>query len=58
MWSLDEDHEQLDTEAARTTLEAENFDGAVVMRIIGSGEQITYEPGAGYPASYGPDGKG
>ena len=31
-----------DTEAARATLEAENFDGAVVMRIIGSGEQIAY----------------
>ena len=42
-----------DTEAARATLEAENFDGAVVMRIIGSGEQIAYEPSAGYPASYG-----
>ena len=42
-----------DTDAARAKLEGENFDGAVVMRVIGSGQQMTYEPGANYPASYG-----
>ena len=42
-----------DTEAARAKVDAGGFDGAVVMRVIGRDQQLTYQPGMAYPAHYG-----
>ncbi len=42
-----------DSEVARATVDAGGFDGAVVMRVIGRDQQLTYQPGMSYPAHYG-----
>ncbi len=42
-----------DSEMARATVDAGGFDGAVVMRVIGRDQQLTYQPGMSYPAHYG-----
>ena len=42
-----------DMATARARIEGEGFDGAVVMRVIGTDEQLTYTPGMSYPSYYG-----
>ena len=42
-----------DNDAARAAIDAGGFDGAVVMRVIGRDQQLTYQPGMSYPAHYG-----
>lgn len=48
--SLDEAQ---DMNTARARIEGEGFDGAVVMRVIGTDERLTYTPGMSYPSYYG-----
>jgi len=38
---------------ARKQLRAAGADGAVVMRVVGKDQQVTYSPGTAYPAYYG-----
>jgi len=38
---------------ARQQLRAAGADGAVVMRVVGKDQQVTYSPGTAYPAYYG-----
>ncbi len=42
-----------DTESAADKLRAANFDGAIVMRVIGRDQQLSYSPGMTYPSHYG-----
>ena len=38
---------------ARKQLRAAGADGAVIMRVVGKDQQVTYSPGTAYPAYYG-----
>lgn len=38
---------------ARKQLRAAGADGAVIMRVVGKDQQVTYSPGTSYPAYYG-----
>ena len=42
-----------DTDAARSAIAGAGFDGAILMRVVGQGQQLTYEPGMVYPSEYG-----
>jgi len=40
-------------DAIRERVQAEGFDGAVVMRLVDEKEQLSYSPGMAYPTRYG-----
>ena len=42
-----------DTEAARASLDGDGFDGAVMMRVVGQDQVLSYQPAMAYPAYYG-----
>ncbi len=42
-----------DLQAARASVEDAGFDGAVLMRVIGQDQVLSYQPSMAYPAEYG-----